>query len=194
MPDSVVVAQVGGLLSVLVLYHTAEFFIHLFTHPAKTDVGSFLISPALLLAFGCGFLEYAVERFFFPWKSDPRSPFIWAGVVAIAAGLYLRFAAIITAGAAFTHRVEYHSRSDHKLVTHGVYRCIRHPGYLGYFVYALGTQCMLQNPIAIVAFAIVLWRFFSARIKTEEKGLVSMFGKDYEHYRARTRTWMPFIE
>jgi protein-S-isoprenylcysteine O-methyltransferase len=79
-------------------------------------------------------------------------------------------------------------------VTYGVYRYIRHPGYFGFFVFALGTQTMLQNPVTIVVFAVVLWRFFSERIRAEERGLISMFGREYELYRDRTPTWLPFIK
>lgn len=43
----------------------------------------------------------------------------------------------------------------------------RHPSYLGFFYWALGTQIMLANPVSIVVFAVVLWRFFKYRIERE---------------------------
>ena len=44
-------------------------------------------------------------------------------------------------------------------------RFIRHPGYCGFFIWATGSQVMLCNPICIVAFVLVTWRFFSSRIR-----------------------------
>jgi protein-S-isoprenylcysteine O-methyltransferase len=194
MIDSLVLGQLLGLLVILFFYHVSEYFIHKRLHPDKTDLTSFLITPEYLAAFSLGYIEYAIERYFLPFKSNSHSPFIWIGVFAIVVGLYLRFAAILTAGKAFTHLVEFEARDDHKLVTNGVYRYIRHPGYFGFFVFALGTQTMLQNPLTIVVFAVVLWRFFSRRIWREERALIEMFGQDYQTYRARTPTWIPFIK
>lgn len=39
------------------------------------------------------------------------------------------------------------------LVTRGVYRLCRHPGYLGWYAWAVGTQLLLCNPICTPAFA-----------------------------------------
>lgn len=44
-------------------------------------------------------------------------------------------------------------------------RWFRHPSYAGFFYWALGTQLVLQNPISFLGFLIVLWRFFSQRIR-----------------------------
>ncbi len=35
-------------------------------------------------------------------------------------------------------------------------RYIRHPGYLGWLVWAVGTQILLANPICTIAFAVVV--------------------------------------
>jgi len=52
---------------------------------------------------------------------------------------------------------------------------------------------VLQNPISFAAFAAILWRFFYRRTRVEEKTLVQFFGNDYEVYRRRVGTWIPFI-
>lgn len=41
----------------------------------------------------------------------------------------------------------------------------RHPSYAGFFYWALGTQLLLGNPLSALVFAVVLWRFFSRRIR-----------------------------
>lgn len=85
----------------------------------------------------------------------------------------------------------------------------RHPSYAGFFYWALGTQLVLQNPVSSIVYVILLWNFFSRRIKgifviaftdastdfgtAEEKALVHFFGQDYEDYRRRVGTKIPFI-
>jgi protein-S-isoprenylcysteine O-methyltransferase len=85
----------------------------------------------------------------------------------------------------------------------------RHPSYAGFFYWALGTQLVLQNPVSSIAYVFVLWKFFSRRIKgifvisapaasadfgtAEENALVLFFGQDYENYRRRVGTKIPFI-
>lgn len=68
---------------------------------------------------------------------------------------------------------------------------------------------VLQNPVSFIGFAIILWRFFYRRTRglssassgsfsdyfpvAEERALVQFFGNDYESYRRRVATWIPFI-
>ena len=65
---------------------------------------------------------------------------MWAGVVLAAAGEGVRKAAIVTAGRAFTHDLAPSRVRGHSLVTHGVSSLARHPGYLGWTLWAVGTQ------------------------------------------------------
>ena len=52
---------------------------------------------------------------------------------------------------------------------------------------------MLANPLSVIVFVIVTWRFFDDRIREEEGLLLGFFGKQYEDYRAKVPTRMPFI-
>lgn len=37
-------------------------------------------------------------------------------------------------------KVQYERHEEHKLVTNGVYNFMRHPSYVGWFYWSLGTQ------------------------------------------------------
>jgi len=52
---------------------------------------------------------------------------------------------------------------------------------------------MMGNTFCFVGYAVVLWRFFSARIRGEEGNLVRFFGDEYVQYRERTWVGIPFI-
>jgi protein-S-isoprenylcysteine O-methyltransferase len=188
-----VAAEIAGLVAVLGLYSIAEFVLHSYIHPESTDFNSFLISREYLLAFSVGVVEHVIECFFVPWKASFQNPFIFIGILMIVVGLAIRFSAIVTAGRSFHHMVQSHRSDDHVLIRHGIYRYFRHPGYFGFFVFALGTQILLTNLVSTCGFAYVLWHFFAERIEVEEHYLVRFFGDDYLKYRMATRTWIPFI-
>jgi protein-S-isoprenylcysteine O-methyltransferase len=83
----------------------------------------------------------------------------------------------ITAGSNFHHLIRTERDEKHKLVTHGIYAYLRHPGYFGWFWWCIGTQILLSNPICIAAYAFASWRFFSERIPEEEDTLIKFFGE-----------------
>ena len=68
------------------------------------------------------------------------APVQWLGLVLVILGEALRKAGILTARRHFTHTVQTTRRPGHTLVTHGVYAFVRHPGYLGWFIWAVSTQ------------------------------------------------------
>ncbi|KAJ6733393.1 PROTEIN-S ISOPRENYLCYSTEINE O-METHYLTRANSFERASE [Salix koriyanagi] len=90
-------------------------------------------------------------------------------------GEITRKLAIVTAGQAFTHLIKVNHEDQHNLITHGVYRFVRHPSYTGFLIWSVGTQIMLCNPISTIGFAIVVWRFFAQRIPYEEFFLEAVF-------------------
>ena len=83
------------------------------------------------------------------------------GLVLVLAGEILRKTGILTAKANFTHRLQIERRPQHVLVISGIYSKMRHPGYAGWVMWAIGTQVLLCNPICIVLFTyLVSWEIY----------------------------------
>ncbi|XP_021897016.1 protein-S-isoprenylcysteine O-methyltransferase A-like isoform X5 [Carica papaya] len=116
------------------------------------------------------------------------------GLLMVIIGEIIRKMAIITAGQSFTHLIKVHHEESHKLITHGVYRFMRHPSYCGFFVWSVGTQVMLCNPLSTIVFALVVWRFFAKRIPYEEYFLRRFFGSEYEIYAQYVPSGVPFVK
>lgn len=72
-------------------------------------------------------------------------PVQWLGLTLVIFGEALRKAGILTARHNFTHVVQLTRRPQHTLVTHGVYAYVRHPGYLGWFIWAVSTQARCRS-------------------------------------------------
>ena len=71
------------------------------------------------------------------------------------------------AGENFSHIVRDRKKEGHVLVTDGIYSWLRHPSYFGFFWWGLGSQMVLGNRMCLVGYALVLWRFFRLRIRSE---------------------------
>lgn len=69
----------------------------------------------------------------------------YVGLVLCAVGEILRKAAIWTARDNFTHLVQQEKTQTHALVTSGVYSWFRHPSYVGWFYWCIGTQVKYKN-------------------------------------------------
>ncbi|KAG9317421.1 Isoprenylcysteine carboxyl methyltransferase family-domain-containing protein [Chiua virens] len=186
--------QLGLFVSAWSAFHWGEFAVTAGWNLEKCSVDSFLLENGAMyhIANGIALVEYLVTLFFSP-SSKTFAYISTIGVAFVLAGQALRTTAMMHAATNFSHSVALRKRDTHQLVTNGVYAWFRHPSYTGFFYWALGTQMVLQNPVSFVGFAIVLWRFFYRRTRVEEKALVQFFGNDYESYRRRVGTWIPFI-
>jgi protein-S-isoprenylcysteine O-methyltransferase len=186
--------QVGFFVASWSAFHWGEFAVTAGWNRDKVSVDSFLLDNGRMyhVANGLALTEYLLVLYFRPsLKSFPHVSLL--GVVIVLFGQFLRSAAMIKASSNFSHMVAFRKLVDHRLVTDGVYRWSRHPSYAGFFYWALGTQLVLQNPFSFFVFWALLMRFFSSRIKAEERSLVSFFGQDYDSYRNRVGTKIPFI-
>jgi protein-S-isoprenylcysteine O-methyltransferase Ste14 len=83
-------------------------------------------------------------------------------------------------------------RENHKLVTSGPYRHIRHPSYLAYFLLFSGLFFMLLNLLATVPLLAIPGYLRLAPY--EEQLLIKRFGKDYLEYQKRTGRFLPSIK
>ena len=111
-----------------------------------------------------------------------------AGLVAFAAGVVLYRVAGRTLGDALSPFVA--PRPGAPLVTHGCYRLVRHPIYLGQALIALGAPLTLgaRWVLAVTAAALAVL----VRIVREEEALARTF-PDYVRYATTTKRIVPFV-
>jgi protein-S-isoprenylcysteine O-methyltransferase Ste14 len=116
---------------------------------------------------------------------------LFVGAALIVVGLLIRRRAMRTLDELFTFEVEI--QGDHRLVETGLYRRIRHPGYLGQLLVFLGPAVALANALGVVAMLVATLVAFGWRIRVEEAALAARFGDAYEAYRRRTSRLVPGI-
>ncbi|KAN0063286.1 farnesyl cysteine-carboxyl methyltransferase [Thecaphora frezii] len=180
------------------LFHLLEFVITAAYNPTRLYSDSFLLNNGIAyhIAHVAGLVEFALTAAFVGGAgSIYKRPGIvtLVGILLVVAGQAIRSLAMIHAHNNFSHIVAHQKRQDHQLVKTGVYSFTRHPSYFGFFYWALGTQILLGNVVGCIAFAVVLWRFFSRRIEYEEKHLIKFFKDEYIQYKKDVATRLPFI-
>ncbi|EPT03728.1 hypothetical protein FOMPIDRAFT_1028579 [Fomitopsis schrenkii] len=185
--------QLGFYLAAWAAFHWGEFAVTAGWNRDKCSIDSFLLENGMEyhIAHSVAVVEYLLTLYFNP-SLKSNTYVSQAGIAVTIVGQILRSSAMIHAAQSFSHVIAMRKVDNHVLVTDGVYRFFRHPSYAGFFYWALGTQLVLQNPISLLGFLAVLWRFFSQRIP-EEGYLIRFFGDDYVQYRKRVGTRIPFI-
>ncbi|ESW24607.1 hypothetical protein PHAVU_004G144800 [Phaseolus vulgaris] len=186
--------QLSQMFFAVAFFHISEYFLAAVIHGrSNITLKSLLISKHYIVAMLFSLLEYIIEIIFVPEIKEH-----WVisdlGLALVVIGEIVRKLGIITAGTAFTHLIKIYHDDNHKLITNGIYSYIRHPGYCGFLVWSVGTQIMLCNPISLIAFAAVVWRFFAKRIPYEEFFLRQFFGTQYEQYAQRVASGVPFVK
>lgn len=84
-------------------------------------------------------------------------------------------------------------REQHRLITTGIYRHIRHPMYSALALYTIGQALVIPNWVAgpsnLIAFAIL----FLLRVRAEERMMAEGFGDEYVVYAAGTKRLIPGV-
>lgn len=117
--------------------------------------------------------------------------FFAGGFVFIAAGLVIRIMAISTLQQYFTYSVS--TINEHRIVERGLYKSIRHPGYLGQLIIFLGLSISLSNWLSVILMMIPVTAGYVYRIIIEEKFLAEKMGDIYKNYKKRTKRLIPGI-
>ncbi|KAI0016931.1 ICMT-domain-containing protein [Xylariomycetidae sp. FL0641] len=184
----------------LATFHFLEFWTTAKYNTPIAGTGSFLLTanwPAYAIAHVLAMLECFVTKVVWPNRS--WAPFysghilLLVGFIMVFVGQVVRSGAMVQAGQSFNHIVQHRKKDNHDLVTTGLYSYIRHPAYFGFFYWGIGTQIVLGNPFCFIGYLVVLWHFFSQRVKDEEASLINFFGDDYINYKKRVGTGMPFV-
>src|SRR4030095_1735092 len=147
----------------------------------------------LILIMVVGGLLLPVIYLFTPWMgfADYRLPaFVpWVGAALMVFALWLFWHSHADLGQNWSLTLEI--RKGHQLVTHGVYRSIRHPMYASIWLFSLAQGLLLHNWLAgwsaFVAFAIM----YFVRTPQEEQMMCEFFGQEYRDYIKRTGRLFP---
>jgi protein-S-isoprenylcysteine O-methyltransferase Ste14 len=84
-------------------------------------------------------------------------------------------------------------KSDHQLVTEGIYSSIRHPIYTSYILLFVGFCLVLQSFWGLGLLCSVCLVWFGSRIGIEEKMLLERFGDEYQSYCQQTKRLFPYV-
>lgn len=198
----VFILLVGGLefaqrpvgLAYLVLWVALAFATAVFRRPgAPSTYDRTQIAWRTILGI-VGFLAILVLG---PWEYThmtgplPRDGLLaWSGIALFAIGILINAWAMATLRSLYTVRLSV--QADHRLITSGPYRVIRHPGYFG-FLLALPGMGLALGSVTILAFTVAILAWLVSRIREEEAMLVEQFGDEYREYQRRTKRLIPFL-
>jgi len=126
------------------------------------------------------------------FASYPLQPALtWIGTALFAATLYLFHAVHRDLGRSWSVTLELRDR--HALVTHGLYRYVRHPMYSAFWLWAIAQAFLLPNWIAGFSGLVGFGTLYFCRVGSEERMMEAAFGEEYRAYRARTKRIVPGI-
>ena len=114
----------------------------------------------------------------------------WVGVTLFAVGGLIRLIPVFQLGRRFSGLVAI--QQGHQLETHGAYRYIRHPSYLGMILTMFGWALAFRSGFGLVLAGLMLVPIIG-RIRAEEALLLDQFGEQYARYRAVTWRLFPFV-
>jgi protein-S-isoprenylcysteine O-methyltransferase len=122
----------------------------------------------------------------YPWNT-----FFTIGFVLIFIGLIIRISSIFTLKKQFTYKVT--TIENHQLIEIGLYKNIRHPGYLGQLIIFTGVATSVSNWISVILMLVPILAGYVYRITVEEKFMVNEIGQSYIEYKKRTNRLIPMI-
>jgi protein-S-isoprenylcysteine O-methyltransferase Ste14 len=123
----------------------------------------------------------------YPLRAAP----LGAGAMCFVLGLWLFHRSHADLGGNWSITLEL--RENHRLITEGLYRRVRHPMYLSLLLYSIGQALVLPNYVAGPSYAVVITLLFALRVGPEERMMREEFGEQYEAYAQRTKRLVPGI-
>lgn len=113
------------------------------------------------------------------------------GSACLVIGLWLFYRSHADLGTNWSITLELRER--HQLVTHGVYRALRHPMYSALLIYSAGQALVVPNWLAGPSYAIAMLLLIALRMRPEERMMREKFGVAYENYVAATKRLIPGV-
>ena len=156
----------------------------------KHDKGS---TTYISFVMGTAFILMIIAPFLIYWHIGTLHC-LWLGIAGLAlgaAGLVIRVEAFTTLGRFFTRTLR--ETENHTLVTAGIYKYIRHPGYLSDLMIFIGIALALDNLILLIVIPLLFIPAYIYRIHVEERMLIGIFGDRYIQYMKTSKRLIPFV-
>ncbi|MFH1463761.1 MAG: isoprenylcysteine carboxylmethyltransferase family protein [Pseudomonadota bacterium] len=127
------------------------------------------------------------------WGDVPLPPALpWLGLLLAIAGLAGLAWSHATLGREFSPWLEL--LTEHRLVTSGPYRWVRHPMYTAGLVQTVGCGLLAENVLVLGFPLLALGALILVRLPDEERMLHARFGPTWEAWAQRTGRLLPRFE
>jgi protein-S-isoprenylcysteine O-methyltransferase Ste14 len=132
----------------------------------------------------------AVLNFFNLGEFD-NSALARIGVIIMITGILIRIHSMLTLSHYYTRTLI--TVEKQKIVKKGLYKIIRHPGYLGTILIWSSAGLAMENKIIFTVATILILIAYYYRINNEEKMLLQNFGDEYADYKKQSWRLIPLI-
>jgi protein-S-isoprenylcysteine O-methyltransferase Ste14 len=181
------------IITVSYLYGFFEVFMNL-RQGSKVKIAYSDDKGSLWLLYGLITVGYALSFSIGATKTGRIyywNTFFAIGMALVVTGFIIRIHSILTLKQYFTYSVA--KVANHKIIETGLYKLIRHPGYLGQLIIFIGISISISNWLSILAMLIPVTLGYLYRIKVEERFMLEQLGKNYLDYQERTKRLIPMI-
>jgi len=160
---------------------------------AEMEMGKgFKILTGIITVIGAiGLIMYLLAPPWWTWTQFPTGEWLqWIGIIVTIPPIFYLI---------WVHRhldiqwsIALELQNDHKLITTGPYKSVRHPMYLGIFLYTIGMILISSDLLVFLFFGFSIWVNYQ-RIPSEEQMMIEEFGDDYREYMKQTGKLFPPI-
>ena len=151
--------------------------------------GMMILTTIITVIGVIGIILYLLSPPWWTWTHLPLGEWVqWIGIVVATIPLFYLI---------WVHRhldnqwsIALEIQEDHKLITTGPYRRVRHPMYLGIFVYTIGLCLISLDILVSLFFVFSIWVNYN-RIPSEEQMMIDQFGDEYLEYMKTSGRLIP---
>ena len=108
------------------------------------------------------------------------------GAILSVAGIIVLIVAMATLGDSWRGGIDYKQKTA--LITTGIYKYSRNPGFVGFDLFFIGMALLFSNLLNVI-FCCMLLFLLHLQILEEEEYLFKAFGKEYSDYQKKTRRY-----